>query len=163
MKTELLLLFILSTGFFCKGQNETKVLELKKQQYFTEQNILSSDTTISLLQEVCYDVPEVSDEAYCLKLDILILDSTKALQSRRIYINKDSSIVKCIFKRHSYMPTPKNGATINISGTINIISWGKRSVALDMNLKIIDKNWNHIYIYKGKRNFLRKHYKKNCC
>ena len=150
------LIFIFTVNF-CIGQKLTNVLDHKKDKYFIEKNILLHDTGISLLQEMCHDIPEVSDDRVCLSLHIFILDSAKAVKLKSIDIIKDSAIIKCNFGKKAFMPDPVNGAKRKLSGTINVIQWKKNSIKLKMDIKVIDEDWNHVYYYRGKRNFTPKY------
>lgn len=72
-KTMVSLLFVFTVNF-CIGQEQTNVLDHKKDKYFTEKNILLHDAEISLIQEMCHNIPEANDDRVCLKLHIFILD-----------------------------------------------------------------------------------------
>jgi hypothetical protein len=148
-KIKTLLAAILLSGI-CFGQI-TNALRLKEKRYYAEKNTFSSDTTVNLRQEVCYNKPGVIDEEYCFILNIIISDTLKAKQLKKIDLAKDSSIIKCTWDLLSVWNWEDESTTI--SGIVTIVSWTKKAIEVDLNVEAYDNRHKEGYSYKGRRRF----------
>lgn len=148
----LIFIFSLLIGSFSFGQ-QTEVLKLYSKKHFSEENRIFFDSSFTLVIETCYNKPRTIDDEYCLKLKISFLDTLKARQQKMFSISKDTLIVKCNFDVSSVWNWEDENTSI--SGTIKIISWSKKNIEMDIDLKIQNNRRNRTYIYKGGRTFSR--------
>lgn len=135
------------------GQSEN-ILKLKKKPYYSERNHYSSDSSVALIQEVCYNKPKTVDEEYCVILKLQFIDPLKAKELKTLTIGKDSSIVQCSFDFQSVWNWEDEKTSI--SGSIQLLDWTKTAVKLRLDLQILDHSRKKIYSYEGIRSFKRK-------
>ncbi|GEM_PF-4600427 len=146
--TILLTLFLIADTSV--GQN-TNILKLKNKNHYSEHNIYNIDTTPSFIQELCYDKPLTVDEEHCYILKIIFLDTLKAREIKRLNINKDTSIIKCLFDIRSVWSWEDENTII--SGNINILTWTNKSIKVRLDLNILDNRRKKTYTYIGDRTF----------
>jgi hypothetical protein len=129
----------------------TEVLQLKGK-YYTEQNIISLKPRPNLVQENCHDDPEVTDDDFCLHLQITFLDLARARQLKTLDVNKDTLVIKCQFYSRSIW---NYGDTTFLKGTISILSWTRKLIELNFSLNIESKGLirTRAYAYYGRRIF----------
>jgi hypothetical protein len=137
----------------------TEVLQLGEKKYYSEKDSLSRDSLLNLVQEICYDEPEVIDEEHCFYLKLSILDTTKARQLRLLNVSRDTSIINCLFYIRSVWSPMWNilgDRKATITGTVKIVSWTTNSITADLHLRIKDyrRSKTYLYIYKGQRIFI---------
>ena len=151
-----ILFALILVALHSNGQDGTfKVLQLRKQKYYTEKNYLQTDSSFSAIQEVCYDEPHTFDEEHCLILTLNFLDTFRARRLQTIILPNDSSVLQCKWDLRSIWAW--EAEHISINGTVHVVSMTKESMALDLDLRIVYKRFNgfYVYLYKGRRKFGR--------
>jgi len=130
------------------------LLKYKNKRFFEEKSIISKNEENVLFQQICYDKPRVIDEEYCHNLKITFLDLDKAKSKKIIDIKTDTSIVKFNYGIFSIWnwSDEKN----EITGTIEILDWGKEEVQLKENILINDIRRNRKRVLQGRRKFIKR-------
>lgn len=135
----------------CFGSN---VLTYKTKTHFSEDNIISSDSTFKLNQRVCYNKPGVIDEEFCYELKITFLDTTAAKAKQTLDLQIDTNIVKVDYGIFSVW----NWSNENnkVSGQIEINNWNCDKVTIRENVIATDYRRKETKKFKGTRTFTRR-------
>ena len=146
--------FILISFIFltiaCTGQT-VEAFNLKNENFYSEYNTFSFDSLITIKQQVCYDAPNMDDEEYCINFFLKFNNQFDPQKTKTLDLNKDTSLVKCVFNIRD--PWGRDQRPIRFSGLITILSWTTKSIKLEFNTTVLDKNQNKKYRYKGVRTF----------
>jgi hypothetical protein len=133
---------------FCQKIN---VLSLKNTQHFTEINKFWTDSTITLYQEVSYDVPLMKDEEYCYYLILTFKNVSNLIKKSYFDLTKDSAFVNVECKRNSVWDW-SSLKKIN-TGNIKILSQSKKYIEVELSLSMINDNDKYEFSYTGIRRF----------
>lgn len=129
----------------------TNVLKLKNKKHYLEENTVLSDSVILFTNQVCYNDPHTIDEEGCFILKLVLTDTTKAKQLKKIDIIKDSSIIKCVYEYQSVWNWDHE--KMIITGDVEFLEVTKKTITVSLNIKVIDYRKNRIYLYIGNRKF----------
>ena len=123
------------------------VLELKNKRHFKERDLFTSDSTLYIKCEVCFDHPRWDDEEYCRRLSFEIVDLVKFNQINFLDLEKDTSIIQSEYHKISVWSSDEKS---KISGNIKILSRTDEKIKLDLDIIVTAKQE---YVYKGVRTF----------
>lgn len=132
----------------------SNVLTYQKRKYYTENNIITSDTIFKLYQNACYNKPGVIDEEFCYYLKLTFIDTSAAKTKRILDLETDTSIVRSEYGIFSVWNwSNENNKT---KGKIEIIHWDRDSIILKENVIATDYRRKDTKRFKGTRTFTRK-------
>jgi len=129
----------------------THILKLKNKKNYSEKSQFFSDSTTTLVHEVCYNEPNTIDEEGCYILTLTLIDTSKARQLKKIDITKDTSIIKSVFDYRSVWDWADEKVTL--TGVVNILALTEKTISVDMHIKITDNRRSRAYTYIGTRIF----------
>ena len=150
-RSTILSVFLIITSI-CFGQS-AKPFHPKYRRFYSEKNTFWSDTAVRLKQKVCKNYNHIIDLTHCHTLSIIISDSLKAKQLKTLNINRDTTIIKCLFDSRSVWDMSKKEATFN--GTIHINYWKKDSINVRLHITVVDERHHKTYKFKGSKTFTR--------
>jgi len=153
LKGKILTALLILLSQFSFGQT-VNALKLKDKRNYTEKNQFFSDSMVIFAQNIRYDKPSVSDDAYSQVFSFTILDSTKAKEKKELNLTADSLIIKPWFGIKSAWPSDRS-ITYSINGFLKIVSWAYSKIEIAFDVSVLDLKTNRIYIYKGKRSFIK--------
>jgi hypothetical protein len=146
-----ILFFIVLLESSCSHNN---LLTYKHRKYYREKSIITSDSTLKLLQSVSYNVPNIIDEEFSYDLTLQFIDTTAAIEKGILNLSTDTTIVKSNYSVFSAWDWDDYGN--KVEGTIEIITWDKNSITLKENIQTFGVRRKEIKKYKGTRIFYRK-------
>lgn len=135
----------------CVGSN---VLTYKTKTHYSEDNVISSDSTFKLIQRVCYNKPRVIDEEFCYVLKLTFLDTTAAKTKQTLNLQTDTNIVKVEYGIFSVW----NWSNENnqVLGQIEITNWDCNKLTLREKVIATDYRRKEAKKFNGTRTFTRK-------
>ena len=133
--------------------NTTNMLKLHYKKNYFERNILTKDTTKTLLQEVSYR-PHTIDAGGSYNLKFIFIDTTKAKAKRQLILPTDTSILKCEYDYLSAWNFEKENYAL--TGKIEILSWNIDSVTIREKICVYDIDRNETFKYNGNRTFSKR-------
>jgi len=74
--------------------SRTNLLTYQNQKYYSENSIITSETTFKLYQQVCYSRPGIIDEEFCYFVTLKFIDTTAVKTKRILDLQADTLIVK---------------------------------------------------------------------
>lgn len=138
--------FLFLSFFLSKKDTELNILLLKKEKNYHE-NITAYEAKEVIFIEITvnYNIKNTSDEEFTHKLK---LQFPKTTALKEIILDpKSTTTADGKYSRYSVWRWPNSYIEPNISGIVKIISSSKKSMEIEMDLKIIGND----YYFKGKR------------
>lgn len=148
----IVLAFFIFTAF--ASYSQTNLLTYKHKRYYTENNVIATDTVFKLRQSVYYNRPDVIDEEYCYSLYFTFIDTAAAKQKKIISLAIDTLIVNSSYSEFSVWNWARENT--KVTGQIKIIRWSENEVTLKENITVYDCKRKTPKEYKGTRTFTRK-------
>ena len=128
--------------------SRTNLLNYKYRIHYEENSIITSNTTFTLYQNVCYNRPGTIDEEFCYDLTLTFLDTTAAKTKKILNLETDTLIIKSRCGKSSVWFDSGNN---KVTGQIEICVWDKNAVTLKENIYA-----SGIGCYKGTRTYKKK-------
>jgi hypothetical protein len=134
-----------------------EVFSLANKETYSEKNFFRTNPSLKIIQQISYSGfgIDTQSEMYLL---LEIKDLKKLRDKKVINIKTDTAILSCLWEYISTWNLEKEKTDIN--GQINVLSWSKKEIELELNLDVVDLRKNRIYVYSGKRFFYKANRKK---
>lgn len=129
------------------------VLMYKYKPFFTESNLILTDTIFTLYQGAFYDRPHMQDEERTYQITFQFRDSAAAQRLQLLDLSTDSSVAKAKYGIHSIWNW--TGENNKITGSIKILHWDKDKVVLKEHIQIDDIRRSEKKRFYGTRTFRR--------
>jgi hypothetical protein len=143
LKRLFIALLFLSVSLLTFGQT-IDMLQLKNSKLYCEENLFKSDSVLTIVSRICFDIPKMDDEEYCQRVYFKI----KNFKSGSILNLEDTLTVKTNYTKIGTWLIENRS---KFKGIIKIISVTKEEIELDMDfINFVDQKK---YVYKGVRSF----------
>ena len=144
---------VLIIVLLCSSCTTNNLLKYKWRRQYDESNEIQRDTNTSvvLVQDVCYLNRRVIDGGFCYNLQITIHDTLRATAMQKITLGVDTNVVSGSYGLTSvwHWDHPVNSVT----GTVEIKKWSHNKIRLREDLVVEDFKRKGKKKFKGCRTF----------